>query len=149
VAAALLVAGCGSNSGPKRLSHDDYVAAIDEIETSAPARDAERRFFTLAAGAETSECVAGSKAFARDIHQIIGAVAALVPPADVADLQARFLVAARQSSAKIDLLAKDVAAYRVDCGSDWNHRAYALPSTIRAQKAMTELARRYELAGGD
>jgi hypothetical protein len=123
--------------------------AIDQIEVSPAAVDAEKRFFTLAAGTTQSDCVSGSKVFARDVHTIISAVASLLPPDDVDDLQTRFLFDARQSAAKLDRLASDVAKGTVVCGEGWNHRAFGLPSTVAAEKVLAEFATRYKLRGGD
>lgn len=153
-----LLSGCGSSR--TRLSHDDYVLAVDRISSSSDVRDAERRFVTLAGGTICSgkpvscrslsrkECTTGSRSFARDVRHIVDAVARLDPPRDVEDLQARFLVASRRSADLLDTLADDVADGRVACGMPWNRRAYNLSSTVKAEHALADLAKRYKLRTG-
>ena len=153
---SVLLGGCGS-SGPKRLSVDDYMSAIDRISQSSAARDAERRFLELASGKRCggipfachmlsrARCSAGAKAFAVDVHQIIDDAAKLEPPKKAEDLQAHFLAASRRSSAQLDRLAVDTAAGRVACGQPWNQRAYGLASTKDAQGAISEFFKRFNL----
>jgi hypothetical protein len=156
LAAAVVLAGCGS-SGPKRLSVDGYMAAIDRISQSPEARDAQKRFLELAAGMRCggipfvcrplshATCSAGAQTFATDVHRIIDDAAKLEPPKRAEDLQQRFLAASRRTSAQLDRLAVDTTAGRVACGQPWNHRAYGLASTNEAQGAITELFKRFNL----
>jgi hypothetical protein len=51
--------------------------------------------------------------------------------------------------AALDKLADDVEAGRVDCGEEWNSRAYGLASTRRAEEALEELAARGYVIIGD
>jgi hypothetical protein len=152
----VVLGGCGSG-GPKRLSVDDYMAAIDRISRSPVVRDAQTRFFQLAAGGRCdgvplachplshASCSARAKAFAVDVRRIIDDAATLEPPEKAEDLQARFLAASRRTHAQLDRLALDTAAGRLACGQPWNHRAYGLGSTTEAEGAITELFRRFDL----
>jgi hypothetical protein len=156
LAAAAVLAGCGTGS-ETRLSVDGYMAAIDRISQSPEARDAQRRFFELAAGTSCggvpfachplsrASCSAGAKAFAADAHRIIDDAATLRPPKGAEDLQQRFLAASRRTSAQLDRLAVDTARGRVACGQEWNHRAYGLASTKEAQGAISAFFRRFNL----
>lgn len=156
LAAGVVLAGCG-NSGPKRLSVDGYMAAIDRISQSPEARDAQKRFLELASGTRCggipfachplsrARCSAGARAFAADVRRIIDDAAMLEPPKKAEDLQARFLAASRRTSAQLDRLALDTAAGRVACGQPWNHRAYGLASTKQAQGAISEFFKRFNL----
>lgn len=153
------VMGCGGSGaggssdqtsggdGP-RLSKRGYERAVAEIVESRPVREAQRLFFKLAAGDVTPEaCKVETRVFVRDVGMGIDAVAMLRPPAEVAGLQARILVAGRESERALRRLADDVAAGRVRCGPEWNRRAYGLPSTNRAVAILAEYARRgYRLA---
>ena len=98
-------------------------------------------------------CRKDAREFAGDIDEIVREVAALTPPKDVSDLQARFVADASKSASLLDKLADDVDAGRVTCGEPWNQRAYGLPSTIDAEQVLTEYAQRGYLflvnSGGD
>jgi hypothetical protein len=151
---------CGSSSnrstGPP-LDHDRYVAALDAIARGQASKDASSRFFRLASGGPANdpqsryylskdECRVGARAFANDIKKIVADVAALNPPSDIADVHRRFLTHATTSASLIDKLADDVEAGRVACGQEWNHRAYGLPSTEKAQEVLEEYGERgYQL----
>jgi hypothetical protein len=148
--------GCGGpasrSTGPP-LHHNRYVAALDAIATGQASRDASSLYFRLASGGPADspqsrdyrsedECMAGARAFANDIEQIVADVAALNPPADIADVHDRFVAAASTSASLVEELADDVEAGRVACGQEWNRRAYGLPSTEKAQEALEEYAER-------
>ena len=149
-----LLVGCGgtgradsreqaaSGDGP-RLSKRQYERAVAEIIESQPVREADRLFFKLAAGDVTAdECTTETGRFVRDVGSGIDAVARLNPPLEVAGLQARIVVAGRESQRQLQQLAEDVAAGKVSCGPQWNRRAYGLPSTDRAVAILAEYARR-------
>jgi hypothetical protein len=154
VVLAGLLAGCGgtggagsseqatSGDGP-RLSKRQYERAVAEIIESQPVREADRLFFKLAAGDVTAqECTTETRQFVSDVGSGIDAVARLNPPVEVAGLQARIVVAGRESEKQLQRLAEDVAAGKVSCGPQWNSRAYGLPSTDRAVAILAEYARR-------
>ena len=106
-------------------------------------REAERLFFTLAAGDVTEEqCKTETRRFVRDVGEATDAVAEPNAPAEVADLQTKLITAGRVSESKLLELADDVAAGDVRCGQEWNERAYGLPSTNRAVAILAEYARR-------
>jgi hypothetical protein len=139
--------GAGGGDG-SRLSRRGYERAVAQIVESRPVRQAERLFSRLAAGDVTAaECRAETGRFVRDVGSGIDAVANLNPPAEVAGLHARFLIAARGTERKLRRLAEDVSAGNVRCGPQWNSRAYGLPSTDRAVTILAEYARRgYRIA---
>lgn len=153
-AVAVLTAGCGGSasgtkSGPP-LTHDRYIAALNAITTGPALDEAQRLFFRLAAGRiSEEECRDGARRFADDAKEVVADVAALNPPAEVADLQERFVASASVSTSLIEKLADDVEAGRVECGQPWNRRAYGLPSTADAQEVLTELAQRGYLFVGN
>jgi hypothetical protein len=121
---------------------------VARIVESPEVRDAQRLFISLAAGDVTGhECKVGTRQFVREVGHGIDAIANLSPPAEVAGLQARFLIAARETERKLRRLAADVSAGNVHCGPGWNSRAYGLPSTNRAVAILAAYARRgYRLA---
>jgi hypothetical protein len=149
-----VVAGCGGSGsggssegttggGGPRLSKRGYERAVAQIVESREVREADLLFYRLAAGDVTPEqCKVKTRQFVRDVGNGIDAVAKLRPPAEVAGLQARFLIAARGTEKKLRRLVRDVAAGKVRCGPEWNHRAYGLPSTNRAVAILAEYARR-------
>jgi hypothetical protein len=139
--------GTTGGDGP-RLSKRGYERAVAVIVESRAVRQADRLFFSLAAGDVTTEgCKVKTSRFVRDVGKGIDAVAKLSPPAEVADLHARFLVAARETQKTLRRLARDVSAGKVRCGPQWDRRAYGLPSTNRAVAILAAYARRgYRLA---
>jgi hypothetical protein len=153
-----VLAGCGGSDGGsgdgatggdgQRLSKRGYERAVARIVESRGVREADLLFYRLAAGDVTPrECNAETRRFVRDVGNGIDAVAKLHPPAEVAGLQARFLVAARETEKALRRLAGDVSAGNVRCGPPWNRRAYGLPSTDRAVAILAEYARRgYRIA---
>jgi hypothetical protein len=154
VVLAGLLAGCGgtggadgseqatSGNGP-RLSKRQYQRAVAEIIESEPVREADRLFFKLAAGDVTAdECTTETRRFLSDVGSGIDAVAKLNAPVEVAALQARIVVAGRQSEKELQRLAEDVAAGKVSCGQEWNSRAYGLRSTDHAVALLAQYARR-------
>jgi hypothetical protein len=64
------------------------------------------------------------------------------PPEEVDEIHDRLVAAARETVDALDELADDVDAGNVDCGMDWNRRAYGLESTERAEAALAELQER-------
>jgi hypothetical protein len=154
-----VLAACGGSGGSAsseqasggdgpRLSKRGYERAVAKVVESQPVRQAERLFIVLAAGVVTpEECKAETGRFVRDVRSGIGAVAKLNPPLEVAGLQARFLIAARETEERLRRLAAGVAAGKVRCGQEWNSRAYGLPSTDRAVAILAGYARRgYRIA---
>ena len=137
---AALAAACGGEAKP--LTHDQYRVALDAIVSSPTLQRADREFSELAAGTPSTPCPQEARAFAEDIHELVARVAKLRPPADVADLQARFVPPARRTAELLDQLADDVAAGRVACGMSWNRRAYRLRSTMDAERVMLAYATR-------
>jgi hypothetical protein len=149
-----VLAGCGGSGsggssegttgddGP-RLSKRGYERAVAKIVESPGVREADLLFYRLAAGDVTPEqCRVKTRQFVRDVEKGIDAVAKLDSPAEVAGLQARFVIAARETETKLRRLARDVSAGKVRCGPEWNHRAYGLPSTNRAVAILAEYGRR-------
>jgi hypothetical protein len=133
--------GASGGDGP-RLSKRGYERAVAKIVESRPVREAERLFYRLAAGDVTAaECGAETGRFVRDVGSGVDAVAKLNPPLEVAGLQARFLIAARETEKRLRRLVDDVAAGKVRCGPEWNSQAYGLPSTDRAVAILGEYAR--------
>jgi hypothetical protein len=149
-----VVAGCGGTASDpgnmsgtgvdaSSLSKPQYERAVAKILESDPVQEAERLFFTLAAGDITAEeCKTETRRFVQDVGEAIDAVADLNPPAEVAGLQTRLITAGRESEAKLRDLADGVEAGDVRCGQEWNERAYGLPSTNRAVAILAEYARR-------
>ena len=135
------VAGCGSASSP-RLTHDEYLAQLHEIEVSPAVRDASRQFFELASGAPRTSCATEARSFADAVGRLVDRVARIRPPRGDQALQDRFVAPARRTVALLDRLARDVAAGRVACGMAWNRRAYGLPSTAEAERVLAEYAKR-------
>jgi hypothetical protein len=83
----------------------------------------------------------------QDLDEILDEVDALRPPADVQSIQNEFVSAGRETVDTIGGLAQEVEDGRLACGQAFNQRAYGLPSTARAQRAIEELGRHGYLIG--
>ncbi len=84
-----------------------------------------------------SECARKARAFHAKLETIVAKVEALSPPEDVADLQDEFLDAARESVDKVGEAVDDVEAGKLACGEQLNRAIYGLPSTGRAEQALS------------
>ena len=146
VAAAivLLVAAC---AGGGRLSKDEYVQEAREIAQDASV--AGELFTRLAAGEVTPKvCRRDTRRFRDEVEAIVDAAGALEPPEEIEPIHDRFVAAGRETVEALDALVDDVRAGRVQCGEEWNSRAYGLASTRRAEEALAELdARGYDVIG--
>jgi hypothetical protein len=146
---ACALSACGGE-GRERLSPEEYAAEVRAIEEGVEARDASRLFFALVAGTicdratcrqmSDDECSSMGRQFGSDLHAVVSQVDALEPPPDAEPIQARFLVAARESVATVDDAVDDLEAGTLECGRDLNRRIYGLESTARAEQAIEELA---------
>jgi hypothetical protein len=137
------VAGCGSEDhaprGP-RLSHDQYLQEMRELEAGAAARSASRLFSELVTepGLPKKSCLARARDFDQNLHDIVDQFASLRPPPAVQTLQDRFVSAARQSIEAVDGVKRDVQDGSLTCGMPMNRRIYGLPSTLRAEQVLQE-----------
>jgi hypothetical protein len=145
VAGVVLLAGCGGSGSPQPLSHDEYQAKIQAIVLGAA--PAGRLFsdvvYQSAEHPKTvAECGRKTAQLRDELQRIVDDVDALDPPADAAELQRRFVANARVSVASVGRAADAAARGDVHCGGEMNRRIYGLPSTERAQAAITELEQR-------
>ena len=141
--------GCSSDSGSKdRLSRDEYLQHLREIESGADARSASQLFFNIVTpGLSRKGCLAHAREFDRNLHNIVDDVASLSPPRAVQSLQDKFVSAARETIGEVDDAVEDVESGTLGCGMAMNRRIYGLPSTQRAQEVLAELRKRgYQLA---
>ena len=149
---ALVAGGCGG--GPqKRLTHDEYQAKIRAV-----VRDAEPagRLFSEVVWQggpgnpkTVAECGRKAAQLHDELRRIVNEVDALDPPADAADLQRRFVANARVSVASVGRAADAAARGDLHCGGEMNRRIYGLPSTGRAEQAVTELEQRGYVVFGE
>jgi len=132
--------GCGSSESP-RLSHDEYLQRIREITSGRAAGTASRLFIKLVVepGLPAPTCGATARLFHSNVDELISEVAALSPPNDVADLQRRFVSAARESADVVGRAAADATSGKLHCGRQMNRRIYGLPSTNRIDRMLVEL----------
>jgi hypothetical protein len=147
LAAGNLVVGCGRDDhappGP-RLSHDQYLQKMRELEAGVDARSASRLFFELVTepGLPKETCLARARDFDRNLHDIVDKFAALRPPGPVQSLQNRFVSAARRSIETVDDAVRDVQHGSLECGLPMNRRVYGLSSTMRAEQVLQEFRKK-------
>jgi hypothetical protein len=148
LALCFVVGGCGSSESP-RLSHDEYLQRIREITSDQAAGTASRLFIKLVVepGLPASTCGSTARLFHSNVDEVISEVAALSPPNDVANLQRRFISAARESSDLVGRAAADATAGRLRCGPPMNRRIYGLPSTDRIDRMLIELREKGYIIG--
>ena len=145
--AVSLVAACGrGSSGPELgsasppLTHQQYQQAIQDIVTSDDARIAGTLYSAaVATTLEKGPCEKTVRGLHEHLSSIVGAVEALTAPADARAAQSDFLAAAQESVRLVAKAADDVGDGDLTCGQPLNQRIYALPSTMRAEKAIAEL----------
>ena len=148
LALCFVVGGCGSSESP-RLSHDEYLQRLREITSGRAAGTASHLFIKLVVdpGLPTPTCGATARLFHSSVDEVISEVAALSPPTDVADLQRRFVSAARESADLVGRAAGDATAGRLRCGRQMNRRIYGLPSTDRIDRMLIELREKGYIIG--
>lgn len=141
---ASAVAGCTGGSVTRRpasepLTHEQYQQAIQDIVTG-DGRTA-TRLYTEAVGAELTAdaCDQTVRGLADSLEAVVRSVEDLRPPKEAADIQGRFLDAARESIGLVRKASDDVHAGDLACGRPLNLRIYGLPSTERAQRALEQL----------
>jgi hypothetical protein len=136
---ALALAGCG---GDNRLSKTEYEAAVLGIVRDSETEATHLFFDIVANDYPRKECGTKTSRFHGVLKEIVDRVEALRPPSEVADLQMRFLAAARISVDEVGEAAADVRRGRLSCGRPLNLRIYGLPSTDRAEAVLSEYRER-------
>ena len=140
VTTLILVAGCGDSGD--RLSKQEYLDRIRALEAGDLAREATDVYTEMAAfQLPQSECSAKARTLHSDLDGIVDQVDGLRPPADVQEIQDEFVSAGRKTVDIIGDLAEQIDNDQLQCGQAFNERAYGLPSTSRAQRAIEELGR--------
>ena len=139
-ACTALLGACDSRAS-RPTTHDQYVAALHEVERSPRARDASLRFTRIVgARLSASECRAATARLADDLRTSTERVTAITPPAAAARAHARLVAEARETVSVIEHLASRVQAGTLACGIPFNRLAYGLPTTVAAERALRELA---------
>ena len=143
-----LVAACGAGGGDPSakpdqgaaLTHEQYQQAIQQIVGGADAREA-TRLFTDAVATEYKgkECSTRVVALQSHLRSVVERAAGLDAPPDAADAQGAFVAAAQESVRLVGVAAADVASGKLTCGAVLNRRIYGMPSTRRAEAALTRL----------
>jgi len=154
---AVFTAGCGESSQePSGQASEDPSVSISEPPASEPLTKEEYQQGILAvrerAGPAESlyedlvvdelpqeQCAERARRFHIALAGIVSDVEALTPPEDVAALQERFLVAARESVDEVGRVVERVEAGELRCGDELNSALYGLPSTERANAVLPEL----------
>jgi hypothetical protein len=160
----LVVAGCGgaaeteqpaeeptasgSRAPSAPLTRAEYFQAVRAI-VDGPAGDAQALFNALVAGELTQEeCVQSAEEFGRVLGEIVERAAALSPPAHVAELHERFVVAAGEAVADARLVLARVEAGELACGEPLNEAIYGLPATEAAERVLSRIeAKGYVIFG--
>ena len=99
------------------------------------------RLFTeaVAEPLDTAACEEKVRGLHEHLGEIVRAVEALRPPEDAQAAQDDFLAASKESVRLVGEAADDVGDGDLPCGQPLNRRIYGLPSTMQAEKAISEL----------
>jgi hypothetical protein len=134
----LLAISCGGQSDAP-LSKEEYEREVLSL-VEGPGNEASVLYTAIVIGLiPADECTSKTARFHEVLEGIVDEVEQLRPPSDVAELQAKFLVAAHESLAEVGRAAADVENGKLSCGIDLNRRIYGLPSTDRAERVLSEV----------
>lgn len=97
---------------------------------------------TVATEYDREPCSERVRAFHEHLRSIIRRVEDLRPPPDAEDGQREFLDAAQESVRLVGVAADDVGKGELRCGRPLNSRIYGMPSTKRAEPALSKLEKR-------
>ena len=132
-------AGCGGGEGDDRLTRREYQEAILEIaEDQSKALDLYGDV-VVEPSLSRHECAGRVRALHQEVRGLIDRVASLEPPRNVAAIHERFVTAANTSLDRVSEVTDQVEAGEVACGQELNNRIYGLPSSKRAERAISEL----------
>lgn len=139
LAIVLALSGCGSGGDESEpLSSAEYQEAITAIvRDSAQAND----LFTDLVVSEQPQprCEELIGAFREEVAMLIEHVAAIQPPPELAAIQDEFIASARNSVAQIELAEAEVEMDDLCCGRQLNDALYRMPSSVRAEAAISQL----------
>jgi hypothetical protein len=155
---AVLVAGCGSSNeaGPgssteaveepsvsvtdeaRATRDEEYFHAVRRI-VDGPARRATAYYGPLVTETPPAECRDYAHRFRAELDRIVDEADALVPPAHVADLHERFVVAAREAVAAVDEPLGRVEDGELSCGRAVYDLIVGLPTTARAERLLWKI----------
>jgi hypothetical protein len=141
VASLIAAPGCGEGNNDDRLTQREYQAAILDIVEDMP--EASGLYLDLVVERlPRPKCVHGVRALHDQVRRLIDRVASLEPPRNVAGIQQEFVAAANRSLDRVRAVGNEVAAGQTSCGQQLNNRIYGLPSSDRAERAISELEER-------
>jgi hypothetical protein len=146
--AVVMLAACSTGGGG--MSRDEYQRALQGIVHSGDAREADRLYLDLVVHEyPRAACATRARSLHGRLEAILERVERLDPPADARDAQEEFLRAGRESVDRIGELVDEVAGGDLACGMAYDRRAYGLPSTARAVRAIQQLERRGYVVFGE
>jgi hypothetical protein len=157
ISTSALLGGCGDKdarpeqqSQETTLTHEQYQQAIIKIVNGDDMRSANRLYFdTVATEYGSAQCTEKVRAFYNSIDSIVRQVEALHPPQDAIEGQREFLDAAEESVRLVGVAADDVGKGALKCGRPLNSRIYGMPSTARAESAISRLEQSGYFIGGE
>jgi hypothetical protein len=144
VVLASVAPACGSNSSAsstahERLTKQQYQSRLHELAW-VDGVAATQLFDALVTGPRPqADCASDARAFRAQLRAILTKVEALSPPENVAEFQDEFLTAAGESVDKVNQVLDDVEAGKLACGDEVNRAIYGLPSTDRAERAVSRI----------
>jgi hypothetical protein len=165
--ALIVAAGCGGSSsgepsaqgleepsvsvphvsaGPS-LSRQQYFAAVRGIVEGAGQR-ASTLFQSIVSELPPEQCAESAQRFERVLDRIVDEAESLSPPAHVAELHRRFVVAAREAVDGVRPALRRAQAGELACGEEMNSAVYGQPATARAEALVSKIeAKGYVIFG--
>ena len=138
-ALAAILAGCGSEPEESRaLSESEYQDAILEIVRDSA--DANSLYTDLVVKSRPTElCAELISSFHEEVADLVGTATALDPPPEVAAPHRDFVAAAERSVERVGQVEAKVRAGDLSCGDELNDALYRMPSSGRAEEAISRL----------
>jgi hypothetical protein len=129
----------GQTDEPPAARDEEYFQAVRGI-VDGPARHATAYFFPLVVeDTAPADCRDFARRFKAELDRIVDEAEEIVPPAHVADLHERFVVAAREAVAAVEAPLARVEAGELQCGRGVNDLIYGLPTTARAERLLWKI----------
>jgi hypothetical protein len=156
--ALVVAAGCGGSSedGPSAqileepttsvvqpppgppLTREQYFAAVRGIVEGSGQR-ASALFGSIVTELPPEQCAESARRFERSLDRIVDQAETVSPPAHVAQLHRRFLVAARAAVDGVRPALRRAQAGELACGEDMNRAVYDRPATRRAEAVVSKI----------
>jgi hypothetical protein len=142
VGRCVLLRPCTDSGSNERLSRDEYLQRLRDIEAWSRRTIRIAAFFEIVTpGLPREACLARAQEFDGNLHDTIDEVASLSPPR-ASITPGQVCLSGERTIGEVDDAVEDVQSGTPTCGMPMNRRICGLPSTQRAQDVLGELRTR-------